>query len=62
VEPEPEEEPVAGLHFPVVAEPQPVPIAFGVDLVDSPRAEKKRKRASIWPTAKETNTQLSLFD
>jgi hypothetical protein len=59
VEPEPEAEPAPSLHLPT---PQPVPTTFGIHLTEPPSALKKRKKAALWPTAKEANAQLSLFD
>jgi len=37
-------------------------MAFGIRLAEPPPAVQKRKKASIWPTAKEATMQLSLFD
>ncbi len=62
VEPEPEQEsaPVLDLPEPIAA--PPVPTAFGIRLVEPSIAAKKRKKTALWPTATETNVQLSLFD
>jgi hypothetical protein len=62
VESEPEEEPAPILDLPAMPTPQPVPIAFGIHLTEPPPALKKRKKTALWPTAKDTNAQLSLFD
>ncbi|HEV2133181.1 MAG TPA: DEAD/DEAH box helicase [Terracidiphilus sp.] len=59
---EPEDDAVPALALPAATLPQPVPVAFGMHLVEPPPAAKKRKKATLWPTAKETNAQLSLFD
>jgi hypothetical protein len=34
----------------------------GRRLIESDLSSKKRKRSALWPTADETNVQLSLFD
>ena len=61
-EPEPEEEPAPVLDLPMlIAEPS-VPVTFGIRLLEPSPSAKKRKKASVWPTATETNVQLSLFD
>ena len=44
-----------------IAEPL-VPVTFGIRLLEPSPSAKKRKKASVWPTATETNVQLSLFD
>jgi hypothetical protein len=61
-EPEPEEEPAPILDLPAMPTPQPVPTTFGIHLTEPPLTLKKRKKAALWPTAEETNAQLSLFD
>ncbi|HEV2327107.1 MAG TPA: DEAD/DEAH box helicase [Terracidiphilus sp.] len=61
-EQEPEDDAVPALALPAAVSPQSVPVAFGMHLVEPPPAAKKRKKATLWPTAKETNAQLSLFD
>ena len=58
VEPESEEE--SDLPGLIAAEPAPTP--FGIHLIEPNLPSKKRKKAAIWPTATETNVQLSLFD
>jgi hypothetical protein len=64
VEPESEveEEVLAVLDLPAMPAPQPVPMTFGIHLTEPPPAAKKRKKAQLWPTATEAETQLSLFD
>ena len=62
VEPEPEEEPAPILDLAAMPTPHPVPTTFGIHLTEPPSAQKKRKKAALWPTAKEANAQLSLFD
>jgi hypothetical protein len=42
--------------------PPAAPIAFGIPLLEPSVLTKKRKKAALWPTANETNAQLSLFD
>jgi len=37
-------------------------MTFGIHLMEPPPAMKKRKKTAVWPTATETNVQLSLFD
>jgi hypothetical protein len=61
-EPEPEEESAPVLDLPMpIAEPS-APVTFGIRLLEPSSSAKKRKKASVWPTATETNVQLSLFD
>jgi hypothetical protein len=60
VEPEPAEDSAPVLELPALVAPQPAPTAFGMDLT-APQASKKRNK-TLWPTATETNAQLSLFD
>ena len=60
-EPAPEEESVSDLDFPSVPAP-PMPTTFGISLQEPARATKTRKKATLWPTAGETDVQLSLFD
>jgi hypothetical protein len=62
VEPEPEEESAPVLALPVVPAAQPVPLTFGMHLMEPPPKDKKRKKTVVWPTATEQRTQLSLFD
>ena len=60
-EPEPEEDSAPALELPAMPAFEPAPMAFGIDLT-APEASKRRKKMALWPTAKETNMQLSLFD
>jgi hypothetical protein len=62
VEPEPEEELEPVLDLPALPVPQPVPMTFGIHLMEPPSAAKKGKKTKVWPTATEANAQLSLFD
>jgi hypothetical protein len=55
-----EQEPVPSL--PMMPATQASPIAFGTQLLETSAAAKKRKKTALWPTAKEANEQLSLFD
>jgi hypothetical protein len=63
-QPEFEEEPDPVLDLPVVSavEPAPTPSPFGIHLIEPNLPSKKQKKTGIWPTATETNVQLSLFD
>jgi hypothetical protein len=62
VDSEPVENPVPVLDVPA-AKPssESAPIVFGVDLTE-PATSMRRKTTTLWPTAKEANLQLSLFD
>jgi hypothetical protein len=60
--PEFEEEPDPVLDLPVVPAAEPAPTPFGIHLIEPNVPSKKRKKTGIWPTATETNVQLSLFD
>jgi hypothetical protein len=62
VEPGPEDDfaPVLDLSAAIAADPAPAP--FGIRLIESNLPSKKRKKTALWPTAIETNVQLSLFD
>ena len=62
VESEAEEDSTPVLELPVMSRSQPGPIAFRIDDLMEPAAGKRRKRATLWPSAKDTNVQLSLFD
>lgn len=62
MEPESEEESELAPDLPGLIAAEPAPTPFGIDLVEPNRPSKKRKKAAIWPTATETNIQLSLFD
>jgi hypothetical protein len=42
--------------------PPATAIAFGIPLQEASALAKKRKKAALWPTANETQVQLSLFD
>ena len=61
-EPEPEEESVSALDFPVAVPAAPAPTPFGVRLLEPAPATKSRKKSTLWPMARETDVQLSLFD
>jgi hypothetical protein len=61
-EPEPEEEPASVLDLPMPVNAPQVPMTFGIHLTEPSPSIKKRKKAALWPTATETNVQLSLFD
>lgn len=62
VELEPEDEPAPVLPLPTSLAEQAVPMTFGIRLAEPPPATKKRKKTAVWPTATETDVQLSLFD
>ena len=67
VEPESEEEtdliPDLSIgDLPAVSAAEPVPTPFGIRLIEPHQISKNRKKAALWPTASETNAQLSLFD
>ncbi len=59
---EPEEEPVLAPDLPGLIAAEPAPTPFGIYLIEPNLSSRKRKKAAIWPTATETNVQLSLFD
>jgi hypothetical protein len=59
---EPEEEPAPVLDLPDLITTEPAPAPFGIRLIEPSQLSKKRKKTGIWPTATETNVQLSLFD
>ena len=61
-EPEVEEEAPTVLDLSAMYAPQPVPMTFGIHLMEPPPVAKKRKKAQLWPTATEAKAQLSLFD
>jgi hypothetical protein len=61
-EPEPEEEPALVFELPMPVATPSVPVTFGIRLMEPSPSAKKRKKAAVWPTATETNVQLSLFD
>ena len=62
VEPESEEESDLAPDVPGVIATEPAPTPFGIHLIEPNPPSKKRKKTAIWPTATETNVQLSLFD
>ncbi len=37
--------------------PQPVPMTFGIHLMEPLLAAKRRKKAQLWPTATDAKTQ-----
>jgi hypothetical protein len=41
--------------------PVPMPATLGIHLVEPAPGAKRRKKSSIWPTAAERDSQLSLF-
>ncbi len=57
-----EEEPVPVLGPPVPLTTTATPLTFGIRLLEPIPTTKKRKRPALWPTATETNAQLSLFE
>jgi hypothetical protein len=61
-EPEPEDESTPVLDLPIPAAAPSAPVTFGIHLLDPSPSTKKRKKAAVWPTATETNVQLSLFE
>jgi superfamily II DNA or RNA helicase len=61
-EPQLEEEPAPALDLPVVTAAQPRPTPFGLNLLEPSPSARKRKKSALWPTASETNVQLSLFN
>jgi hypothetical protein len=60
--PEPEEESAPVLNLSIPAAAPSAPVTFGIHLSDPSPSTKKRKKAAMWPTATETNVQLSLFE
>jgi hypothetical protein len=67
VEPGLEEEPDPVLNLsvgdlPVLSAAEPAPTPFGIHLIEPNQPSKRRKKTAIWPTATDTNVQLSLFD
>ena len=62
VEPESEEESELAPDLPGLIAAESAPTPFGIHLIEPNQPSKKRKKAAIWPTATETNVQLSLFD
>jgi hypothetical protein len=61
-QPEFEEVPDPVLDLPDVIAAESAPTPFGIHLIEPNLSSKKRKKAALWPTASETNVQLSLFD
>ena len=61
-EPESEEESDLVPDLPGLIAAESAPTPFGIRLIEPTLTSKKRKKAAIWPTASETNVQLSLFD
>ena len=59
---ESEEVPDLAPDLPGLIAAEPVPAPFGIHLIEPNLPPKKRKKAAIWPTATESNVQLSLFD
>jgi hypothetical protein len=57
-EPEPEDS-AAVLELPT--QPCPQPTTVGLEFIEATKAHRPKK-TTLWPTAKETNLQLSLFD
>jgi hypothetical protein len=60
--PAPEEEPAPVLDLPVVITPESVPAPFGIHVLEPNLSPKKRTKTALWPTAKESSVQLSLFE
>ncbi len=56
-----EQEPVEMLDLPPVMSPEPVPVWTGIHLIEPPVKERKREKASLWPTATQDDAQLKLF-
>jgi len=61
-EPEPEVESALAPDLPGLIAAEPAPAPFGIHLIEPNLPSKKRKKTAIWPTATETDVQLSLFD
>ena len=61
-EPEAEDEPAPVLDLALASAASPAPVALGIHLTEPPPALRKRKKTALWPTAKEANSQLSLFE
>jgi hypothetical protein len=67
VEPEPDREPASipdapSLDLPLMPTPQSVPMTFGIHLAEPSQPAKTQKKATVWPTATDTDLQLSLFN
>jgi hypothetical protein len=61
-EPESEDNSASVPDLPGLIAAEPAPTPFGIHLIEPNLPSKKRKKAALWPTASETNVQLSLFD
>jgi superfamily II DNA or RNA helicase len=59
---EPESEPVRVLETADQAPSPALPSTFGMPLLEPSPPSRKPRKASFWPTAKDTTVQLSLFD
>ena len=57
-----EVEPDPVLDLPVVSAAEPAPTPFCIHLIEPNQPSKRRKKTAIWPTATDTDVQLSLFD
>jgi hypothetical protein len=62
MESETEEESDLAPDLPGLIAAELAPTPFGIHLIEPNLPSKKRKKTAIWPTATETNVQLSLFD
>jgi hypothetical protein len=62
VEPESEEKSEPAPDLPGLTAAEPALTQFGIHLIEPSLPSKKRKKTALWPTATETNVQLSLFD
>jgi hypothetical protein len=61
-EPESEEESELAPDLPGLIAAELAPAPFGIHLIEPNLPSRKRKKTALWPTASETNVQLSLFD
>jgi hypothetical protein len=59
---EQEDESEPGLDFPVTIAVAPAPSALSIPLMEPGSSVKNRKKTALWPTARQTSVQLSLFD
>jgi hypothetical protein len=62
VEPELEDESVSVLDIPGALPATSAPTTFGIPLLEPGPSTRKRRKPTLWPTASETDVQLSLFD
>jgi hypothetical protein len=62
VEPVLEDESVSVLDMPGALPATPAPTTFGIRVLEPGPSTRKRKKPTLWPTASETDVQLSLFD